>query len=252
MIDVFYKNMAFPEACRLQKRVYKKLFFENAILTATDKKAFKNDIDSIIWQYTLKPSTIQIQPYDDAEQEYHEIAILHVNARSKQRYKRIAEIMHRSIPYPLLIVFSYNEQIALSAARKRINRAARNKTVVETMVDTGWIALDKPTVWQTDFLADFRLPNFSYQNFFIFYRDMVKRIVALNTARYSGHYAVNNKSTTSADEQMAIIREIEALKSRQAKIRNKLKKEKNMGTQAALNVQFKQIETSIEQLKTQL
>ena len=58
MTDALYASMAIPAACQLGKRVFKKLFHENAKLGATDKKAFREDIDTITWRYTLKPSTI--------------------------------------------------------------------------------------------------------------------------------------------------------------------------------------------------
>ena len=64
MIETLYEIMAIPDACHLGKRVFKKLFHENAKLGATDKKAFREDIDVITWEYTLKPSTIPIRGYD--------------------------------------------------------------------------------------------------------------------------------------------------------------------------------------------
>src|SRR5680860_494466 len=99
MTDALYASMGIPDACQLGKRVFKKPFHENAKLGATDKKAFREDIDTVTWQYTLKPSTIPIQPYEDDQREYHEVAVLHVNLKTRKRTARIAEIMHRAIPY---------------------------------------------------------------------------------------------------------------------------------------------------------
>ena len=48
MIETLYKKMAIPDACLLGKRIFKKLFHDNAKLGATDKKAFREDIDVII------------------------------------------------------------------------------------------------------------------------------------------------------------------------------------------------------------
>jgi hypothetical protein len=58
MIEALYEKMIIPESCRLGKRVYKKLFHENAKMSATDKKTLNDDVDTIIWQYTFKPTTI--------------------------------------------------------------------------------------------------------------------------------------------------------------------------------------------------
>ena len=106
MIEAFYQKMAIPKACFLGNRVYKKLFYENAPLNVTDKKAFGDDIVTIQWRYTLKPETINIARFQDDERDYPEIAVLQVNLKENKYYKRIAQIIQRAIPYPLLIVFS--------------------------------------------------------------------------------------------------------------------------------------------------
>jgi hypothetical protein len=55
-----YEHLALPEAAYLGKRVYKKLFFENAELSAADRRAFTDDVETVTWQYTLKPSTLPV------------------------------------------------------------------------------------------------------------------------------------------------------------------------------------------------
>ena len=56
MTEPIYKYLALPESCFLGNRVFKNLFLKNAQLGVTDKKAFDQDVDSILWQYTLKPA----------------------------------------------------------------------------------------------------------------------------------------------------------------------------------------------------
>ena len=107
MIDVLYNKLGIPESCHLGKRIFEKLFHENTKLGATDKRAFREDIDIITWQYTLKPSTIPIQAYEDEQREYQEVAVLQVDLKTQNRTSRIAEIIHRAIPYPLVTVFAF-------------------------------------------------------------------------------------------------------------------------------------------------
>ena len=151
MID-FFEYMAIPDSCHLGKRIYKKLFYGNAQLNATDKKAFKNDIEEIEWRYTLKPETINIQRYVDEEREYYEVAIIQVSLKETPRYKRIAQIIQRAIPYPVLIVFSHKSAIALNIAAKRINRADSEKIMVEEFQDTAWRNLETPEEHEKEFL----------------------------------------------------------------------------------------------------
>lgn len=142
--------MAIPDNCRLGKRVFKKLFHENAKLGATDKKAFREDIDVITWAYTLKPSTIPIRAYEDDRREYHEVAILQADLKTLNRTSRIAEIIHRAIPYPLLIVLSYKTAGALSLAHKRFSFYDELWELINLRNDTqhfqsGLFVLDVPT-----------------------------------------------------------------------------------------------------------
>lgn len=85
---------------------------------ATDKKACREDIDTITWQYTLKPSTIPIPAYEDDSRQYLEVALLQVSLQTPHRIGRIAEIIQRAIPYPLVVIFSLESKCALSVAHK--------------------------------------------------------------------------------------------------------------------------------------
>ncbi len=246
-LDQFYQNMALPEACALGKRIYKKQFYDNGQLNATDKKAFVEDIESIEWRYTLKPSTINIPKLEDETHEYLEVAILQVLLTASGRSARIAMAMQKAIPYPVLIIFVCGGQLALNVAEKRINRSDSNKIVVETVHDTGWISLQEPEQWQTDFLNDFKATNYSFRNFYDFYIDIVKRIIALNCACHTGQYSLG----TSVDRVEAL-RQMEKLQQERVETSNKLKKEKNLGTQVQLNTRIKQIAENIEAIKSEL
>ena len=79
MIQSLYEHMAIPEACLLNKPLFKKLFQEHAELNSTDEKALKDDIDKIRWVYTLKPATVNIAAYRDSVREYDEVAIIQVD-----------------------------------------------------------------------------------------------------------------------------------------------------------------------------
>ena len=192
MIETLYKKMAIPDACHLGKRVFKKLFHENAKLGATDKKAFREDIDVITWQYTLKPSTIPIQAYEDDQREYHEVANLQVNLKTINRINRIAEIIHRAIPYPLIVVFTYKTACTLSLAHKRFSQAEKGAIVADDFLITGWIDLLAPTPIQQAFLDSIAVSILPHTHFLAFYSAFTDRLVALDCARLTGEYRIES------------------------------------------------------------
>lgn len=254
-IDQFYENLAIPEACYLGKRLFKKQFYEHGQLGAADKNAFVEDIDGIEWRYTLKPSTINIPKLEDDTHDYLEIAVLQVALTAAERHLRIAATIQKAIPYPLLIIFVFGSRLAINAADKRINRADANKIVTETSYDTDWIELDAPNAFQDAFLADFRSTNFSYRNLFEFYQAAVARIIALNCAAHSGQYALQAEADGTVKnkiDRLEALRKIEKFHQERSELRNKLKKEKNLGTQVSLNTRIKQLSDRIEAARNEL
>lgn len=244
-IEGFYVNLGIPDACVLGKRLFKKQFYEHGQLSAADKKAFVEDIEGIEWSHTLKPSTINIPKLEDDTHDYLEIAVLRVMLSATQRHDRIAAVVQKAIPYPLLIILVRGNDLAVNAADKRINRADANKIVVEETYDTGWIDLSALSAEQCAFLSDFRVSNFSFRNLHDFYQDVVRRIIALNCAVRSGRYEVQAEQTKPKAERLEALRQLERFEKERAEVRNKLKKEKNLGKQVSLNTQIRQLSDRI-------
>lgn len=245
MINVLYDSMAIPEACQLGKRVFKKLFHENAPLGVTDKKAFREDIDTITWQYTLKPSTISIQAYEDDTREYHEVALLQVDLKMQRRTGRIAEVMHRAIPYPLVVVFVFETQCALSLAHKRFSQAEKGAIVAEDFRLTDWIDLSAPTPMQNAFLISLAVSALPHTHFFAFYSALVDRLVALDCARLTGDYRMESVAAKrrARRERLAACHELEV---RIAEHRTAINKETQFNRQVELNTKMKDLEKQLQ------
>ena len=251
MIETLYKKMAIPDACHLGKRIFKKLFHENAKLGATDKKAFREDIDVITWQYTLKPSTIPIKAYEDDQREYHEVAILQVNLKTLTRTSRIAEIIHRAIPYPLIVVFTYKTTCTLSLAHKRFSQAEKGAIVAEDFLITDWIDLLAPTTIQQAFLDSIALSVLPHTHFFAFYSAFTDRLVALDCARLTGEYRLESTATKcqARRDKLSICHKLEI---QIAAHKAALNKEKQFNRKVELNIKIKDLEKQLQKITTEL
>jgi hypothetical protein len=252
MIEVLYEKMMIADSCRLGKRVYKKLFHKNASLNATDKKALKDDVDTIVWQYTFKPTTIPIQPYDDDYREYHEVALLQVNLKQTNRVNRLAEIVHRAIPYPLLVVFVSDTTCLISLAHKRFSQAEKDVIIAEDFLATCWLDLTNQTNSQSLFLQSLNIATWPHTNFYAFYRAAMDRVLALACARHTGYYSLELPDGLSADDRVSYLKQVEQFQLEKSELTGKLKKEKNLGTQVRLNIQIKNIIISIKAMKAKL
>ncbi len=260
MIEALYEKMMIPESCRLGKRVYKRLFHENAKLSATDKKALRDDVDTIFWQYTFKPTTIPIQPYEDDQREYHEVALLQVNLKQDKRVNRLCEIIHRAIPYPLILVLHIsnhqssikNQKCLISLAYKRFSQAEKEAVVAEGFQATGWLDLSNPTGNEAAFLESLDILAWPHTHFYAFYRAAMDRVIALVCAEHSGHYSLEIPNGLSVDDRVRNLKQVEKLQHDKSEIQGKLKKEKNLGTQVQLNTRIKQIKCRIEEITAEL
>lgn len=255
--DGFLKSLDIPQACELNKPIFKKMFLDNATLDATDKKCLKDDLDKIRWLYTFKPSTINIASYLDKEREYPEVAILHIELTAPNRYKRIAHFINRSIPYPVILMFTAkfegHTNLAISLADKRINQADKDKWVIEDSIHTDWISLSDQNEAQCQFLKSLAINNLSFKNFWNFYKTVIDRVIAINCASHSGVYSLNgNSGVEEKQDRLGMLRDIEKLEANKSEIISKLKKAKQMGKQVELNTQVKKIKDKIALIKSNL
>jgi hypothetical protein len=251
MIDTLYKKMAIPDACHLGKRVFKKLFYENAKLGATDKKAFREDIDVINWQYTLKPSTISIQAYEDNQREYHEVAILQVDLKTLNRTNRIAEIIHRAIPYPLVVVFTNKTNCTLSLAHKRFSQAEKGAIVAEKFLITDWIDLLDPTPIHQAFLDSIAVSEMPHTHFYAFYSAFTDRLIALDCGILTGQYRIESTASKRQDrkDKLTVCHELEIqIVGHKAAII----KETQFNRQVELNMKMKALENQLKTLISEL
>jgi hypothetical protein len=250
MIQDFFDSLGIPPKCFLNKTLFKKLFLESGMLDITDKKALKDDIDKIRWLYTLKPSTINIEPYKDQTCEYDEVAILQIDLSSATRAKRIASFVNKAIPYPLILVFTHGDMVARSVADKRLSQADKAKWVVEDGWITPWFNPSTPLPSEKQFISDIALKNLSFLNFYAFYSDMKTLVIALNSAQRSGTYTTTTK--TGTDVRLKSLRRIDELEKKMAELRTSLKKETQFNTKLKLNVAVKECQDTITQLEQEL
>ena len=251
MSGPLYRFLDIPDSCRLGKRVFKKLFEENADLRVADRKALRDDLDSVTWAYTLKPSTIQIQPYEDAEREYLEIALLQADLKARKRVGRLAEIIHRAIPYPVILIFAHQTAAVISLAHKRFSQAEKGAIVADDFLATGWIDLAEPNPHQQAFLASLRVADLPQTHFYALYAGLADRLIALDCADMSGEYRVEPIPERRAKrrENLAVA---QALTLRIGGLKTQIRKETQFNRQVELNTLIKQLERQLATLTAEL
>jgi hypothetical protein len=237
VFDRLFELLDLPERSYLGKRVYKRFFHEHAKLGVTDRKALSEDIDTILWQYTLKPSTVPIQPYHDDDREYLEVAVIQINMKNQRRANRITGIVHRAIPYPVILVLVYDTMVLVSLAQKRLSRAESDAIVAEDFADSDWIDLAKTTDTEEQFLDSVNFRRLPATDFFVYYTAFFDRVVALNAARISGRFVAE-----AIDSKRKHLERYTELNREIAEFRAAIKKEPAFNRQVELNGKIKELE----------
>ncbi|MEG1641400.1 MAG: DUF4391 domain-containing protein, partial [Ruthenibacterium sp.] len=209
-----YDKMNIPETCRVDKTVFKKLFYENADLSAGDKALFAEGMDKVTWRYCMKPETIHIPPYEDEEREYAEIEVIEVALTREKGLRRMAEVIMRTIPYPMLLVFRLGDRQQFWAAHQRISRSDSNKTTLDELIFSPWVTPDAPLLDALD------ISTMRFANFFTLYCDLIDAISIDRAKAVAG-----TAEPMTGEAARALLAQTAAREAQLAALRAELKKE---------------------------
>ena len=123
--------LALPDSALVDRRVPKTLLIENGAPTAADKRRIREGVEEIRWLAALKPTTIGVAEYRDSNREYLEIAVLKLTLRTGAPTERLTKLVHRAVPYPVLLIAWQGDASELSLAHKRWSQGEAGKTVLD-------------------------------------------------------------------------------------------------------------------------
>lgn len=250
MVSKLYEKMNIPSSCEVNNTIFKKLFYENAAMSSSDKEIFTNHINKIVWKYSFKEENLNIKGYKTDELEYEEIAVIEVSLSNDKKYKRIAEIIQNAIPYPLILVFVIEDRILLNTASKRINKVDISKNTVEDYIYSSWINFANLNDNEEKFLQSLNIRDFSFINIYKFYCSFVEKVKMFNASAVTGDFeSLKNKDI---EEVNTLNIQIESLNIEIEKLRGDLKKEQHFNKRVDINIKIKKIESKRDNLVQKL
>lgn len=247
----FYEKLNIPKNCIVDNTVFKKAFLENADLLSFDKKIINEHIKKVTWKYCLKPDTINIQPYRSDERDYLEIEIMEVQLNDDSKIKRIAEIIMRAIPYPILLVLVKESQIQLVTGDMRKNLSDSSKVTVEDFSFTGWIDLDSEDNFRDNLFAELNISKLSYINFYEMYKDITAKINFYNVSKIKGENIVKSEIMSDSDVKICYDK-IKSIETEVLSLKSKIKKAGSIKEKVELNIQIDKLKKESEELKSKI
>lgn len=237
--------LALPSDCRVGQRVPKKLLTENGAPTAADKRHINDGLEELLWLAALKPTNIGIPAFRDHAREYLEIAVLSATLRSEARVPRITELIHRSIPYPVVLITTQGSALTFSAAHKRWSEGEAGQVVLEDTVATA--VLSAGTAVEQDFVATLSLATQPRQDLFTLYHGWLDRIAALAASRLTGAFVLA-ETPAAAAARRAALGDHAQLQRELASLRAQAAKEKQINRRVALNLDIQRLEAQMRGL----
>lgn len=242
--------LALPEGTLLRRRVPKKLLLESGAPTAADRRLIQEGLDELLWVAVLKPVTIGVPAFRDAMREYLEIAVLAATFRPGARVARLRELIHRAIPYPVVLVGDSDGGAELSLAHVRWSEAVQGRTVADPVEYSGVLELT-PAGVVSGFLSALALRAQPSVHMFALYQGWLNCLGALAAARVTGTFAVPGSPEDAATRRAALLAYQDAVREI-ATLGARAERETQVGRRAELNVEIQRLRGRIAELKQQL
>lgn len=267
-LQTIISALALPASCRVDQRVPKKMLIENGAPTTADKRLLNDAIAEIQWVAALKPNTVGVPDYRDEEREYLEVAVLSIATRGAKpdaddeggastsdaparpvNTTRLAELVHRAVPYPLLLLLATPQGLCLSLANKRWAQNEAGKVVLDGEVATIDLAGDLSPAHP--FMQSLALARQPQATLMALYQGWLDCLTALQAARYTGTFkAAGNPALAAA--RRAALRECQRLDQEATRLRTLAAKEKQMAKQVDLNLALKRVQADLAAAREQL
>lgn len=262
LLDVpgFIASLGLPDGCRVDQRVPKKLLLENGAPTAADKRLIADTVEEIQWVAALKPNTIGVPDYRDESREYLEVAVLAVTLRRQSEGgkakltnpARLAELVHRAVPYPVLLLLHSGQRVTLSLAHKRWAQNEAGKIVLDGGVVSVVLPDDAPSETALSaFTQALSLTRQPQTTLFGLYQGWIDGVQALLAARLTGSFKTANSPEQAAARRQAL-QECERLELEATRLRAQAAKEKQLARQVELNLALKRVQAELAAARQQL
>lgn len=266
-VDDLVWALALPERCRVDQRVPKKMLAEHGAPTAADKRLLTDGIEELQWVAALKPGTVAVPAYRDDGREYLELAVLVVRARATHgkpaQMLRLAELVHRAVPYPVVLIQALATSIttsnasagplALSVVHKRAAQNEAGKVVLDgDLVRTELVGADAASNATTMPLLDaLALDRQPHQDLMALYQGWMDCLTAAEAARITGRFRLADDANQAAARRDAL-RTCQRLEQEAARLRSQAAKERQMAKKVDLNLALQRLQVDLNAARAQL
>jgi len=252
-MELWNDILQLPNRCLLNTKITKAFFKRNFDLTVAEKTLLDKQIVTTELFGFLNPENANINLYLTEDISYNEVIIViasiaHDNFEAD--HVKVAELIHKHIPYPILLCVYNDIQMVWSTFNKRINQKDTNKRIIDKRYFTEIIPLQNKMALHNDFLNSLAFSDLRKTNLYELYNSYTERIFALQASVLNSTFIVRTQSRTQKD--MLLLESIAKLQQEIENLSNTAKKETQLNKQVNLNLQIQNKRSEMAQLKLQI
>lgn len=246
-----YDSLGLPAEAFVGRRIPKALLLENGVRTSADRRAIQDGIEELQWLAVCKPAIIGVPAFSDGTREYLEIAVVACAFRTGAKSGRLIELIHRAIPYPVVLITTDESCLTVSAAHKRHAQNEDGRTVIDRVVAASDLQLGAEDASEAAFLKSLPLAQQPRSDLYALYAGWFARIEALNAARLTGEFVATDDSTAIGQRREALDAH-EQLTNEIDILRGKARREKQLKRRVNLNMEIQRREADLADYKKNL
>jgi hypothetical protein len=245
--------LAIPNSALVGRSVPKKLLLEQGASARGDKRLVRDGLEGLDWAAALKPGSIGVPTYRDPERKYLEIAVLAAHVRAGAKAARLVEVIHRAVPYPVLLFTEQSGGLEVSLAHKRDAQNEAGKVVIDGEIVRAQLAPPaKPEgAVEQEFLAGIAIAAQPRANLLVLYQGWIERVEALAAARVTGRLD-EARSSEGAAARRAALAEHARISHEIAELRAGAKREVELARRAELNLTLQRLQALLARTEAQL
>ena len=250
-----------PWDCIVDSVIPKKDIFEAADSKTRDKKIFTDLIRQIKWCYNFTEDNIRVDKYIDEVRSYEEVELINIKLKYDNVHKigigkfkedddidRVAEVVMRFIPYPLILTIQYENELKFYAAHIRESKSDYDKIVIDgKMISTNWMDIDNLSEIEDDFISKIQFYNLDKTDFYDFYDTYYSSII-----QHDGAITAGGTVNLPVDEIERIYNEISILDEKIKEIEKEIDAESNFNAKMELNIKAHKYKVDKENLIKEL
>lgn len=236
--------LGIPKDAIIDRNFPKKMLYQNAELSRSEKELIQNGIKRLRWMGSIKESNTNIPKYEDEKIRYEEIQYFFLEVSSQDMASKISKVLFNFVPYPQVLIISFEENCQFQMALTKKNVNDNNSLILEKVYVSQWKTMESMAIREE--LSPYHYSNQKMTNLKEYYESLL--VVLLSDA-------VNISEKNSVGNSKEVIQafdEIQELDGEIKRLVKLVKLEKQLNKRIELQLKLTQLKNQQKKLLSKI